>query len=52
MTYGLKYELLHYVALCGLFHPKRNILKNWNTNQMVFVNFVKSEGRIGIEHFF
>jgi len=50
-TYGLDYAFLHYVALAGLFPPKRNILKNWTHNEEIFLNFVKNEGKIGIEHF-
>lgn len=50
-TYGLDYAFLHYVALAGLFPPKRNILKNWTHNEKIFVDFVKKEGKIGIEHF-
>ena len=48
MTYGLTYEFRHYVALCGLFPPKRNIVKNWKHNQIIFVNLVKGEGKIGL----
>lgn len=50
-TYGLDYSYLHYIALAGLFPPKRNILKNWSHNEEIFVGFVKKEGKIGIEHF-
>lgn len=51
LTYGLSYDFLHFAALAGLFPPKRNILKNWSTNEDIFVGFVKKEGKIGIEHF-
>ena len=50
-TYGLNYEFQHYVCLCGLFSPKRNIVKNWKHNQTIFVDLVKAEGKIGVDHF-
>jgi len=51
LTYGLNYEFQHYVCLCGLFPPKRNIVKNWKHNQEIFINLVKAEGKVGVEHF-
>lgn len=43
--YGLSGEmhadLDYYIALCGLFPPKRNIIKNWDTNEDVFLAFVR-----------
>ena len=40
-----------YIALCGLFPPKRNIIKRWSLNEDTFVELVRSEGQQGIEHF-
>lgn len=51
MTYGLNYEFQHYVCLSGLFTTKRNIVKNWKYNQQIFVDLVKAEGKVGVEHF-
>jgi len=31
----------YYVALCGLFPPRRNIVKNWAVNEEVFLSFVR-----------
>jgi len=45
-------DFLHFSALCGLFPPKRNIVKNWSHNEPLFINLVKREGKIGIDHFF
>lgn len=39
------------MALCGLFPPSRNILKNFSTNEDVFINLVKNEGKVGKDHF-
>lgn len=50
-THGLPIDFLHFVALCGLFPPSRNILKNFSKNEDVFINLVKSEGKIGKDHF-
>ena len=49
--HGITNDFAFYVALVGLFPPKRNILKNWATNQDVFVHLVKLEGKIGRDHF-
>jgi hypothetical protein len=40
-------EFGYYVALCGLFPPSRNIIKNWESNEEVFLSLVKEEGKIG-----
>jgi hypothetical protein len=39
--YGLPDDFLHLVALVGLFPPTRNCVKNWSTNEAVFVKLVK-----------
>jgi len=44
-------EFLYYIALCGLFPPQRNIIKNWSSNERVFIELVKMEGKVGIDHF-
>jgi len=53
--YGMSGEMHadfdHYLALCGLFPPKRNIIKHWATNEDVFLSFVRKQGNVGIEHF-
>jgi len=53
--YGMSGEMHadfdYYLALCGLFPPKRNIIKNWSTNEDVFLTFVGKEGNAGILHF-
>jgi len=41
----------YYVSLCGLFSSKRNIIKHWATNEDLFLEFVRKQGNIGIEHF-
>ena len=45
------HDFSYYIALCGVFSPKRNILKNWKHNEKLFLDLVKVEGKIGIEHF-
>ena len=49
--HGISNDFAFYVCLIGLFPPNRNILKNWATNQDVFVHLVKLEGKIGRDHF-
>ena len=44
-------ECLHYVALCGIFSPKRNIVKYWDLNEELFLRLVKNDGKLGIDHF-
>lgn len=51
-TYGLTDEFLHYIALCGLFHPRRNIVKNWDANEELFLELVKNSGKQGLNKFF
>lgn len=48
---GVTHDFLFYIALVGLFPPSRNILKNWSTNQEVFIKLVKDEGMVGRDHF-
>jgi|688.fasta_scaffold1357675_1 hypothetical protein len=43
--------MMHYISLVGLFPTNRNIIKNWSTNEVIFINFVKEEGKIGKDHF-
>ena len=35
----------------GLFPPSRNIIKNWDTNEEVFIRLVKEQGKDGKDHF-
>lgn len=39
--HGITNDFAIYVALVGLFPPKRNILKHWSKNQDIFVHLVK-----------
>lgn len=49
--YNIPDEFQHYIALVSLFPPSRNIIKNWESNEQVFIDLVKKEGKIGQEHF-
>lgn len=40
----------YYICLCALFPPMRNIIKHWNSNQELFLQFVKRQGELGIHH--
>lgn len=51
VKFGLDHDMLHFIALCGLFPPSHNIIKNWDKHEKVFMDFVKTEGKIGIDHF-
>jgi len=51
VEFGIPLDFLHFVALCGLFPPSRNILSNWKKNEDVFLKLVQKEGKIGIDHF-
>ena len=55
MAYKQKYkitdEFLHYIALCGVFPPRRNILKHWDLNEDLFITLVKNDGVLGLDHF-
>ena len=44
-------ECLHYIALCGVFAPRRNIVKYWDLNEDLFVQLVKMDGKLGLDHF-
>lgn len=43
-------DYLPYIALCGLFPPKRNIIRNWAIHEKLFIDLVKLEGKVGIDH--
>jgi len=49
--YELPVDFLHFIGLCGLFPPSRNILKNFSKNEETFINLVKNEGKIAKDHF-
>lgn len=49
--YNLTNEFLHYIALCGVFSPRRNIVKHWDTNEELFLSLVKLDGKLGLDHF-
>ena len=42
---------MHYIALCGVFSPSRNIVKYWDLNEELFIKLVKIDGKLGLEHF-
>lgn len=51
MNQNIPDQFLHYVALCCLFPPNRNIIKNWSKHENVFLELAKREGKIGKDHF-
>ena len=51
VKYNLTKDFLHFIALCGIFPPSYNICKHWNKHEDVFIDLVKREGKIGIQHF-
>lgn len=51
LEFNLPVDFLHFVALCGIFPPSRNIVKHWKKSEDVFLMLVKKEGKIGIDHF-
>lgn len=42
---------MHYITFCAVFPPKYNIVKHWTKHEDIFIDLVKREGKIGIEHF-
>ena len=42
---------MHYIALCGVFSPSRNIVKYWDLNEELFIKLVNIDGKLGLEHF-
>ena len=46
----LETDFLPFIALCALFPPQRNILKNWSKNEKLFIDLVQLEGKVGIDH--
>lgn len=49
--YGVSVDFMHYITLCSLFPPKFNIVKHWTKHEEIFIDLVKREGKIGIDHF-
>lgn len=49
--FGMNIAFMHYAALCGIFPPSYNIVKHWKEHQDVFLDLVKREGNVGIDHF-
>lgn len=49
--YKIPDEFLHYIALCGVFPPRRNIVKYWDLNEDLFIDLVKKDGKQGLDHF-
>ena len=49
--YNITDEFLHYIALAGVFPPRRNIVKHWETNEQLFLDLVKNDGKLGLDHF-
>ena len=52
VKYNLTNEFLIYTALCGVFSPRRNIVKYWDTNEELFLSLIKLDGKLGLDHFF
>jgi len=48
--YSMDIDYMPYIALCGLFPPSRNILRNWAIHESLFIDLVKLEGKVGIDH--
>ena len=49
--YGITVDFMHYITFCAVFPPTYNICKNWTKHEEIFIELVKREGKIGIEHF-
>lgn len=49
--YGITVDFMHYITFCAVFPPTYNICKNWTKHEEIFIDLVKREGKIGIEHF-
>jgi translation initiation factor 5 len=49
--YGISVDFMHYISFCAVFPPKYNICKHWEKHEDIFIDLVKREGKIGIEHF-
>lgn len=39
------------MALCGVFPPRRNIVKHWDVNEDLFLQLVRHDGALGLDHF-
>ena len=52
VKYNLTNEFLIYTGLCGVFSPRRNIVKYWDTNEELFLSLIKLDGKLGLDHFF
>jgi len=37
--------------MCGVFPPSRNIVKHWDVNEDLFLELVKNDGALGLDHF-
>jgi len=51
VSYGLGVDFLHFVALQAIFTTDYNICKHWAEHEDIFIDLVKREGKVGIEHF-
>lgn len=51
VKYNLTPDYVTFIALCGVFPPRRNIVKHWDTNQELFLSLVQADGKFGLEHF-
>lgn len=40
-------EYKYYILICGLFNPKRNIVKHWPTYEKAFLKLVQKDGEQG-----
>ena len=52
VKYNLTNEFLIYTALCGVFAPRRNIVKYWDVNEELFLSLIRLDGKLGLDHFF
>ena len=42
----------YYILICGIFNPKRNIVKHWPTYEKAFLKLVQKDGELGPKRLF
>ena len=47
MNFGSEYR--YYILICGLFNVERNIIKNWNQYEKIFLGLIEQDGSIGVK---
>ena len=45
-------EYKFYLCMCAIFGPDRNIVKNWDTYEQVFVLLLEADPELGVKHLF